>query len=137
MQGFNVPRTPSDLKEELRKELPPHCIVENPIDLTGDTDDERYIKVLEKLLPRKDVDAVIIVALPQIPGMKGSLFDYLINAKEKYGKPLITIMIGSEEAEKFKSYLENNGIPVFESPERAAVALRALYEYSMFRIKGR
>ncbi len=134
MQGFNVPRTPSDLKDKLREMLPPHCIVENPIDLTGDADDDRYIKVLETLLPRSDVDAVIVVALPQIPGLKGKLFDYLVNAR-KYNKPILVIMIGSEEAEKFKEYLEDNGIPVFESPERAAVALRALYEYSMFKEK--
>ncbi len=135
MQGFELPRTPNDLKKELRSILPPHCIVENPIDLTGDADDNRYIKVLEKLLPRDDVDAVVVVALPQIPGLKGKIFDYLIEAKKKYGKPMVTIMIGSEEAEKFKEYLENNGIPAFESPERAAIALRALYEYSMFRKK--
>ncbi len=134
MQGFNIPRTPSDLREKLREILPPHCIVENPIDLTGDTDDERYIRVLELLLPREDVHAVVVVALPQVPGIKGKIIDYLVDAK-KYGKPIITIMIGSEEAEKFKSKLEDNGIPAFESPERAAVALRALYEYSMFRMK--
>ncbi len=135
MQGFNMPRTPPELREELKRILPPHCIVENPIDLTGDTDDERYIMVLERLLPRDDVHAVVVVALPQVPGIKGSIIDYLVEAKEKYGKPIITIMIGSEEAEKFKSKLEDNGIPAFESPERAAVALRALYEYSMFRIR--
>lgn len=133
-EGFILPRTPEDLKKELREVLPPHCIAENPIDLTGDADDDRYITVLEKLLPRDDVDAVIVVALPQIPGMKGKLFDYLIEAKEKYSKPVLVILIGSEEAEKFKAYLEDKGIPVFESPERAARALKALYAYSV--IKG-
>ncbi|OYT39234.1 MAG: CoA-binding protein [Desulfurococcales archaeon ex4484_58] len=132
-EGFILPRTPPDLKEELRKHLPPHCIVENPIDLTGDTDDERYILVLEKLLPREDVDATVVVALPQVPGIKGKVAEYLIEAKEKYKKPLISVLIGSVEAEKFKNVLENNGIPVFESPERAAKALAALYRYSKFR----
>ena len=131
-EGFEMPRTPEDLKEELRKILPPHCIVENPIDLTGDADDDRYINVLEKLLKRDDVDAVVVVALPQIPGLRGKLIDYLAEAK-KYGKPIISILIGSHEAEKFKDELENKGIPVFESPERAARALRALYQYSVVR----
>ncbi len=132
-EGFILPRTPDDLKRELRKELPPHCIVENPIDLTGDTDDERYIVVLEKLLPREDIDAVVVVALPQVPGIRGGIADYLIKVREKYNKPLLSIVIGGPEAEKFKNNLEDNGIPVFESPERAARALGALYRYSLFR----
>jgi len=132
-EGFELPQPPPDLKRELREILPPHCIVENPIDLTGDTDDERYVKVLEKLLPREDVDAVVVVALPQIPGLRGSLYDYLIEARRRYEKPIVVIMIGGMIAEKFKNLLENSGIPVFESPERAARALAALYKYSVIR----
>ncbi len=131
-EGFILPRSPADLKEELRKVLPPHCIVENPIDLTGDTDDDRYKVVLDILLPRDDVDAVVVGALPQVPGITSRLADYLAEAR-KYGKPIIAISIGSKEAEKFKDLLEDKGIPVFESPERAARALRALYLYSKIR----
>ncbi len=132
MEGFILPRSPEDLKQELRKVLPPHCIVENPIDLTGDTDDDRYKVVLDILLPRDDVDAVVVGALPQVPGITPKLADYLAEAR-KYGKPIIAISIGSKEAERFKDLLEDKGIPVFESPERAARALRALYLYSKIR----
>ncbi len=136
-EGFEMPITPPDLKEELRKVLPPHCIVENPIDLTGDADDERYRIVLEKVLAKPYVDAVVVVALPQIPGMTTKLIDYLVEVKERYRKPLIAIDIGSDTAEKFKVELESKGIPVYESPERAARALKALYLYSMYRMRVR
>ncbi len=132
-EGFEIPVTPDDLKEELREVLPPHCIVENPIDLTGDADDERFRVVLEKLLPKPYVDAVVIGALPQIPGMTPRIIDYFVELKNKYGKPMVVIDIGSETAEKFKANLEDKGIPVYESPERAARALKALYMYSMYR----
>jgi len=135
MQGFELPRTPQDLKEELKRVLPPYCIVENPIDLTGDTDDERYIRVLEKVLPRDDVDAVVVVALPQVPGIKGTLAKYLVEAKNKYGKPIIAISIGGEEAVKMARELQAGGVTVFESPERAAKALKALYTYSRIKLK--
>ncbi len=132
-EGFEMPITPGDLKRELREILPPHCIVENPIDLTGDADDERFRVVLEKILPKPYVDAVVIGALPQIPGMTPRIIDYFVEVKNKYKKPMIVIDIGSETAEKFKADLEDKGIPVYESPERAARALKALYMYSMYR----
>ena len=135
LNGLEVPETPADLKERLRSVLPPHCIVENPIDLTGDTDDQRFITVLNELLPRNDVDAVVVVALPQIPGLRGELFEYLVKAKV-YGKPLLVVLIGGELALKYKKFLEENGIPVFESPERLARALSALYTYSRIRMQG-
>ena len=135
-QGFELPVTPDDLKKELREVLPPYCIVENPIDLTGDADDERFKIVLEKVLPKPYVDAVVLGALPQIPGMTYRFIDYTVNVWNKYRKPLLVINIGSEEAVKFKVELENKGIPVYESPERAARALKALYIYSKHVLRG-
>ncbi|MCY0868049.1 MAG: CoA-binding protein [Desulfurococcus sp.] len=136
LQGFEVPRTPADLREELKAILPSHCIVDNPIDLTGDTSDERYITVLEKIIPRSDVDAVIVVALPQVPGVKGTLVEYLVEAKRKYEKPIIAVVIGGEEAARISRRLQENGVTVFESPERAARALKILYTYSMIKLKA-
>ena len=135
-QGFELPVTPDDLKKELREVLPPYCIVENPIDLTGDADDERFKIILEKVLPKPYVDAVVLGALPQIPGMTYRFIDYTVNVWNKYRKPLLVINIGSEEAVKFKVELENKGIPVYESPERAARALKALYIYSKHVLRG-
>ncbi|MEM4528606.1 MAG: CoA-binding protein [Desulfurococcaceae archaeon] len=128
--GLEVPNTPEDLRTALQNTLPRHCIIDNPIDLTGDADDERYINVLEVLLPRNDVDAVVVVPLPQIPGLRGTLIDYLIEAKKKYEKPIVSLIIGSEIAYDYKRKLEENHITTFESPERLAKALKALYTYS-------
>jgi acetyl coenzyme A synthetase (ADP forming)-like protein len=135
MAGFELPRTPPELKEELRKILPPHCIVENPIDLTGDTDDERYIRVLDAIIDKPYVDAVVVVALPQVPGIKGTYVDHLIKLKTQHNKPILAVTIGSEFSAKVAQRLEEGGVTVFESPERLARALRALYLYSMYRLK--
>lgn len=134
-EGFDIPVTPRDLREKLRSILPPHCIVENPIDLTGDTDDERYIRVLELLAKRDDVDAIAVVALPQIPGLKGTFIDYLGDLKRECDKPLVALTIGSEVSMKTAEKLREKGITVFESPERLAKALKALRNYSLYVIK--
>ena len=130
--GFEVPLTPPDLREKLRSMLPPHCIVDNPIDLTGDTDDERYIRVLEVLSKRSDVDAIVVVALPQVPGIKGVFVDYIAKIKEESGKPVLALTIGSEYSIETSKKLQERGVTVFESPERLARALKALRTYSLY-----
>ncbi|MCC6011054.1 MAG: CoA-binding protein [Desulfurococcaceae archaeon] len=134
--GLEVPRTPSDLREELRKILPPHCIVENPIDLTGDTDDERYMRVLDILVEKPYVDAIVVVALPQVPGIKGTFVDHLVKLKKTYEKPIVALTIGSEASLEVAKRLEENNVTVFESPERLAKALKALYTYSTIKTHG-
>jgi acetyl coenzyme A synthetase (ADP forming)-like protein len=134
--GFEVPRSPDDLREELRKILPPHCIVENPIDLTGDADDERYIRVLDALIGRPDVDAIVVVALPQVPGIRGTFADHIIKLKKEYEKPIVALTIGSEASLEVAKKLEEGGVTVFESPERLAKALKALYMYSVIKTRG-
>ncbi|MEM4490277.1 MAG: CoA-binding protein [Desulfurococcaceae archaeon] len=133
--GFELPITPPDLKEQLKRILPPHCIVENPIDLTGDTDDERYIRVLDLLAKRDDVDAIVVVALPQVPGLKGTFIEYLAKLKKECNKPIVALTIGSEVSMETARKLRENGITVFESPERLANALKALRDYSLYVIK--
>jgi len=134
--GLEVPRTPSDLKEELKRILPPHCIVENPIDLTGDTDDERYIRVLDVLVEKPYVDAIVVVALPQVPGIKGTFVDHVVKLKSEYEKTIVALTIGSEASLEVARRLEENSVTVFESPERLAKALKALYTYSMIKSRG-
>src|SRR5213593_3832220 len=45
-EGFSVSPLPPNLAERLREILPAHCIIGNPLDLTGDADAERYREVL-------------------------------------------------------------------------------------------
>lgn len=133
--GFEVPLTPPDLREKFRSMLPRHCIVENPIDLTGDTDDDRYIRVLEVLAQRNDVDAIVVVALPQVPGIKGYFADYIVKLKNESSKPIVALTIGSETSMEISKKLQEGGVTVFESPERLAKALKALYQYSIIKSK--
>jgi len=133
--GFEVPQTPSDLREVLRKEFPPHFIVENPIDLTGDANDERYIHVLDILVEKPYVDVIVAVVLPQVPGIKGTLIDHIAKLKNEYEKPIVVVTIGGEASIEIARKLEEYKVTVFESPERLAKALKALYMYSTIKMR--
>ena len=69
--GERVPRrSPACLlASQLREILPPHCIVGNPLDLTGDTDAERYRRVLDS--SRGHYDVVMTIFGDPIPGASG------------------------------------------------------------------
>ena len=64
--GFRVSPLPAPLASRLREILPSHCIVGNPLDLTGDTDAERYRHVIAA--SRDHYDVVMTIFGDPIPG---------------------------------------------------------------------
>lgn len=133
--GLEVPEIPESVAKELKRELLPFAAVSNPVDVTGSTTDEHYKIVLDALLPTALFDMALVITLMQVPGLTKNLADYLIDVK-KYGKPIVVVNFGgSELVQRFEEVLEDNGIPVFPTPDRAAKALWALYKYGEIRKK--
>ena len=136
--GLDVPEIPEDIQEKLRRKLPPHVIVRNPVDLTGDTDDERYRIVLEELLPLNLFDAVVVITPPHPPSIKGTVVEYLANAWRKYKVPMVAVVTGGAISEEFAKKIEERGIPAYQTPERAVRVVAALAEYGMYlKSRGR
>jgi acyl-CoA synthetase (NDP forming) len=103
--------------------------VSNPIDVTGSATDEHYKIVLDALLPTAFFDMALIVTLMQVPGLTKNLAKYVIDSR-RYGKPIAVVNFGgSELVQRFEEELEDHGIPVYPTPDRAAKALWALYKY--------
>ncbi len=133
--GLNVVDMPSNVQEELRKQLPPHVVVRNPIDLTGDTDDERYRIALETVLKHGVVDAVILIAPPHPPAMKGEVVRYARECMDRFGVPIVAVVTGGVIAEEFARKFESADIPAYGSPERAVKALAAMVKFAKARKK--
>ncbi|WP_238375134.1 acetate--CoA ligase family protein [Vulcanisaeta thermophila] len=131
--GLMVPELSESIQDILRKRLPPLAVTRNPIDLTGSATDAMYKYVLDTILPTTYVDMALIIALMQIPGLTINLGNYIVEAK-RFNKPIVVVSFGGNEyVVKFERILEDNGIPVYHAPHRAARALGALYEYARFR----
>lgn len=131
--GLEVPEIPESIGRELRKELLPFAAVSNPIDVTGSATDEHYKIVIDALLPTPFFDMALVVTLLQVPGLTKNLAEHIIDAK-RYGKPLAVVNFGgSDLVIKFEELLEDNDIPVYPTPDRAAKALWALYRYSQVK----
>lgn len=124
--GLEVPILPRELREELRKVMPPHVIVDNPIDLTGDTDDERYRIALEAVLSRDVVDMVIVIAPPHPPAITGRVVEYVAEIYREFRLPILVVVTGGYIAEEYMKKFESVGLPTYPTPERAAKVAAAL-----------
>ncbi len=134
--GLSVPETPKDKKQILREAFPGYCSVHNPIDLTGDTDAERYQIALDVLLGIDHFDAAIAVVMMQIPLLDLDIVDRLVAIVRKYNKPLVACTAGGRFTMKGARLLEEAGIPALPTPARAAKAIWALVKYGEIKHKA-
>ncbi len=112
-EGFRVDPLPPELAARLREILPPHCIVGNPLDLTGDTDAERYRKVLGAADGQFDV--VMTIFGDPIAGAVDVI---------RPGKcDLVAYLGGADVEREERGKMHERKIAVFPTPERAVKAL--------------
>ncbi len=126
--GLEVPILSEDLQNQMMQHYPPYCVARNPVDLTGDTDAERYRIALELGLKSDEVDAALVILLFQTPSLEIEAVEVVQNA-QRFKKPIVVACVGGELAAVFSRKLEKFDIPVYSIPERAAFAMWGLVQY--------
>lgn len=122
----------SNLKDILTKELPSHCVVSNPIDLTGDTDALRYKKCVEMTCESDSIDFYLLIFGDPIPGA----CEVVEELKRETEKPIIVCYLGGGDVEGEEVIkMHRKGIPTFPTPERAAKAASVLCKYGNITTK--
>lgn len=112
--GFDVVKLPENLKFE---KLPRAWSHNNPIDIVGDADADRFKYVFDILVNNKDFfDAAVVVMTQQkMIDIKNTVKE-IVSFKKKLKKPLAVCWMTDAD----KSALEKVGIPCFFEPEDAA-----------------
>lgn len=123
---------PNETKTELRKFLPSESSVENPIDLLGDAQEDRYEKVLE-VVSGGESDSIICVLTPQENTPVEKITEKIIEFKNKTDKKIVTVFLGGEKIKKSLKTLNDAGISNFSSPEKAVNALNKYYYWNLFK----
>ena len=131
--GLGLARMDSRTIARLKKAFPPHVVIKNPLDLTGDADVERYRLAIDAAIDDPNVDMIAVITLFQIPTLTADITDVISAASDRSDKPLIVIAAGGRFTEVLKKTLEESGVPTFSYPEKAAFALRALHEFGQER----
>ncbi len=118
-------------KSKIKKSVPNYISINNPLDLTGDADSQRYKLAIETCLKDKNIDALLLIVLFQLSTLDSTMIKIISDTK-KYKKPVVLCSLGGEFTEIYKKILEESGIPTYPTPDRAAAALAALVKRSEY-----
>ncbi|VFU11668.1 Succinyl-CoA ligase (ADP-forming) subunit alpha (fragment) [anaerobic digester metagenome] len=152
--GLEVPEFSDAVQKQVSRYLPGHASARNPVDLTFHIDMTALtVKIPEILFSADEIDGVIIHGIMDT-GFMDMLYpslskhmdisreqflkygeislDELIAMPHTYGKPLL-ISSFFDESDHCVRLFHKGSIPTFDSPEKAAMAMWALYKHYLFR----
>ncbi len=132
LEGLKIAELSDEVKEYLKKELPPAASVQNPVDILGDAPPARYKVAVEAVLRDNNVDLVLVITLMQSPAFEPlSFIKELSTLAKLYKKPIVLASPGGSYTEKYTETLEREvRIPAFKTPEEAVKALRYAFLWS-------
>ncbi len=135
MAGLKVVNIDEKTKSNLQKHLPPSASVNNPVDVLGDADKERYGKSLRCVLESESVDGVIVILTPQKMTDDTAIAKELVEISKKYSKPLMACFMGADTIKNGLNILRENHIPQYSVPERAAKAMLEMVKYNQYKLR--
>jgi acetyltransferase len=123
-----------NVKNKLREFLPKESSLENPIDLLGDAQEDRYGKTLE-VIDTEDFGSIIIILTPQENTPVYEIAKKLSEFKNKTQKTIVAVFLGGKKIEKSAEILKKNNIPNFIFPDDAINALDKHYQWGINKNK--
>ena len=115
---------------ELNKLLPPHWSRNNPVDILGDADGERYRKAVEIVARDDQNDGLLVILSPQAMTESNVTAEALRPFAQLKTKPIFASWIGGAGVAPGEAILDKEGIPTFEYPDDAARSFCAMWRYS-------
>lgn len=130
--GMSVAQLDHQSATALKKKLPEAASIGNPIDVLGDADPDRYHVAIKTALESDAVDAVITILTPQTM-TKAFETAKVISELSHADKPILACFMGGRDILPGRAELVSKRLPDYTSPERVALSLKAMYEYSLWR----
>ncbi len=132
-RGLNIPifseTSQAAMRQKVNKSVQAIASFTNPVDLTGSAVDEDFVQVVEAMSRSDEIDAILILLLPYIPGMSSDLSARLSQIYLKRQKPMVAYIPHVEKYRMFIEGFELNRIPVSHSIEGAVFMIEAMRRY--------
>ena len=130
--GLKLARLSEHTRAELARVLPAHSAVDNPIDLLGDADPERYAQAVELARADEGVDALLAVLTPHAMTRPAETARAVARAAGG-GQTTVVVLLGSADMLPGRAEFVASGLPDYPTPERAVAVLRAMVELHDWR----
>jgi len=128
--GLSVPPLPEQAQKEIRKNLSSSvqtiASLGNPTDLTGSAVDDDFVFTASYLSRRPEIDCIIMLLLPYLPGITSDLGARLSQVYYQEGKPLVAYVPHVEKYRMLIEGFELSRIPVSPSIEGAVLMAEAM-----------
>jgi acetyltransferase len=115
--------------------LPAHWSHNNPIDILGDADAERYAKALEIATNDPNSDGLLVILAPQGMTDPSQVAERMKPYAKSSGKPVLASWMGGASIAAGEAVLNAAGIPTFPFPDSAARAFAYMWRYS-YNLRG-
>ncbi len=126
--GLQISQFSETTKSKLRAGLQKEASVNNPIDLIGDAQSDRYELALQALYD-ESVDCGLVLLTPQAMVDLKKVAETIASVGPRSGKTILASILGLTDITPAIDVLESNNIPHYTFPESAVRALAAMYEY--------
>ena len=129
--GLKLSKLRNDTIKKLNDCCPSNWSRRNPVDIIGDATAQRYETALDIIMNANEVDGIVILLSPVATANTMNIAERIVDIQKQVKKPITVSFVGMI-AHESENYLDRNGIPEIEYPERAVFAMYALIERMRF-----
>jgi acetyltransferase len=129
-EGGEIAQLSPDTFQQLNAILPSAWSRNNPVDVLGDADADRYIKAIELVTSDPNIDGVLAIVTPQGMTDATAIAKGLGSFHNHSGKPILASWMGATKVEEGDAILNAAGIPTFQFPDAAARTFCYMWRYS-------
>jgi acetyltransferase len=129
-EGGQIAQLSQNSFEQLNAMLPSAWSRNNPVDVLGDADADRYIKAIEVVTADPNIDGVLAIVTPQAMTDPTAIAKGLESFKNLSEKPILASWMGAADVAEGEAILNRCGIPTFKFPDAAARTFCYMWRYS-------
>lgn len=134
--GLVLSKLDEATKDNLEQILPKSSNINNPIDLLGDANAQRYRESLNILANDSNVDIIFVLLTPQFVTEIDKTTEILIDISSNSDKMIVPIYLGDSSMYKSRELFDKAKIPSYYEIDEAVAVISKIYQFSKKGIKG-